>query len=560
PKLEPAKDSKADEQVVESVAIATEHKEMTSNEGEGYVAYGPSGIKGLFASRFVAYCAAFSALGGFLFGYDQGVVSVTLVMDEFLNRFPEVSDQASGSGFKKGLMTAMIPLGAFIGALIQGWIADWISRKRSLMVAVVIFTIGSSIQTAAINYDMLTAGRFFGGAGIGMFSMVVPIYISGISPPEIRGSLLVFEELSIVVGIVVSFWITYGTKDIPNHRSWQLPFLLQIFPGVLLGIGAFFLPYSPRWLASKGRYDESLKILARLRTLPTTDSRVRAEWIDIVTEARFQEAIMKERHPRLVESSSVMSKVRLEIASWADCFKRGCWRRTHVGIGIMFFQQFVGINALIYYSPTLFATMGLNFNIQLIMSGVVNCVHLIGVLSSLWTLDRFGRRKIPLTGNICMFIPHLVIAIFVGKFPYDWPSFIPEGWTSVAFLLVYMLAFGCSWGPVPWAMPSEVFPSSLRAKGIALATSLSWLWNFVIGLITPPPIQETGFGAYVFLAVFCLGSFVWTYFCVPETNGKTLEEINQVFHGRTGTADIEKKARILNEILHEQSDSIRKSV
>lgn len=117
--------------------------------------------------------------------------------------------------------------------------------------------------------------------------------------------------------------------------------------------------------------------------------------------------------------------------------------------------------------------MGLNFNMQLIMSGVVNCVQLVGVISSLWTLDRFGRRKILLTGSICMFIPHLIISIFVGKYSHDWPSYIPEGWTSVAFLLAYMLAFGCSWGPVPWAMPSEVFPSSLRAKGVALATSLS---------------------------------------------------------------------------------------
>ncbi|UPK95321.1 hypothetical protein LCI18_006256 [Fusarium solani-melongenae] len=534
--MDPTKESKLDTHPNTGVDFSTVdavHEEITSPQEDGYVAYGPSGIKGVFASRFVAYCAAFAALGGFLFGHDLRVVSVTLVMDEFLNRFPEVSNEASGSGFKKGLMTAMIPLGAFIGALNQGWIADWISRKRSLMVAVVIFTIGSSIQTAAVNYDMLAAGRFFGGVGIGMLSMVVPIYISEISPHEIRGSLLVFEELSIVVGI-----------DIQGHWSWQLPFLLQIFPGVLLGVGAFFLPFSP----------QALVTLARLRSLHTDDIRVRAEWTDIVAEARFQEVILKGRHPRLVESSSIISKFQLEIVSWSDCFKTGCWRRTHVGIGIMFFQQFVGINALIivYYSPTLFATMDLNFNMQLIMSGVVNCVQLVGVISSLWTLDRFGRRKILLTGSICMFIPHLIISIFVGKYSHDWPSYIPEGWTSVAFLLAYMLAFGCSWGPVPWAMPSEVFPSSLRAKGVALATSLSWLWNFIIGLITPPLIQETGFGAYVFFAVFCLLSFVWTYFCVPETNGKTLEEMDEVFHDRTGTADVERKARILDDFLREQ--------
>lgn len=131
------------------------------------VANSVTGFRGLFSSPYVTACAAFSAIGGLLFGYDQGVISVTLVMDHFLDRFPEVSDDAPGAGFKKGLMTAMITLGAFIGAINQGWIADWISRKRSIMVAVVVFSIGSTLQTAAVNYSMLVVGRFIGGIGIG---------------------------------------------------------------------------------------------------------------------------------------------------------------------------------------------------------------------------------------------------------------------------------------------------------------------------------------------------------------------------------------------------------
>ncbi|KAF9873018.1 MFS monosaccharide transporter [Colletotrichum karsti] len=403
---------------------------------------------------------------------------------------------------------------------------------------------------------MLTAGRFFGGVGIGMLSMVVPVYISEISPPEIRGTLLVFEELSIVVGIVAAFWITFATKDIPNHWSWQCPFLLQIFPGLLLGIGTIFLPYSPRWLASKERYEESLSTLARLRALPQDDPRVRREWTDIVAEARFQTMVLKERHPKLATGSSASSRIKLEIFSWTDCFKTGCLRRTHVGVGIMFWQQMVGINSLIYYSPTLFATMGLDYNMQLIMSGALNCVQLIGVMSSLWTLDRFGRRTILLIGSVCMFFSHLAIAALVGKFSHDWPSYITEGWVSVAFLFAFMLSFGFSWGPVPWVMPSEVFPSSLRAKGVAIATCGSWLWNFIIGLVTPPLIQETGFGTYVFFAVFCLGSLAWTYFCVPETNGKSLEEMDQVFHDRAGAADVERKNQILRDFIQEQQANV----
>ncbi|WQF84389.1 Putative major facilitator, sugar transporter, major facilitator superfamily [Colletotrichum destructivum] len=545
----------------ETEKISTNYPGVSTEQQENVLSdaslepYGPSGFRGIFVSHYVAMCAAFSAIGGLLFGYDQGVISVTLVMDEFLGRFPEVSDHAAGSGFKKGLMTAMITLGAFIGAMNQGWIADMISRKRSIMVAVVIFTIGSSIQTAALNYDMLVGGRFIGGLGIGMLSMVVPLYISEISPPEIRGSLLVFEQLSIVFGIVVSFWITYGTKDIPNHWSWQLPFLIQILPGLLLGFGAVFLPYSPRWLASKGREAEALSNLCKLRVLPDTDPRVRREWMEIIAEARFQASVLADRHPTLVGNGDIASTLKLEFVSWADCFKKGCLKRTQVGVFLMFFQQFVGINALIYYSPTLFATMGLDHNMQLIMSGVLNCVQLVGVIPSLWTMDRFGRRWILLVGSVGMTISHTVIAVLVGLYSNDWPNHTTQGWVSVAFLLLYMLVFGATWGPVPWAMPSEVFPSSLRAKGVAISTCSNWINNFIIGLITPPMVQETGFGAYVFFAAFCLLSGIWTWFCVPETNGKTLEQMDEVFGDRTGLDDVAKKNQIFREVVDEQTHS-----
>ncbi|KFZ06648.1 hypothetical protein V501_07211 [Pseudogymnoascus sp. VKM F-4519 (FW-2642)] len=513
--------------------LQIEDTSLSGTEEEGY---GLSGFRGIFASRYVALCAAFAAIGGLLFGYDQGVVSIILVMPQFLERFPEVSETAAGAGFYKGLMTGMIELGALIGALNQGWIADKISRKYSIAVASVIFIIGSVIQTASMNYEMLVVARFIGGVGIGMMSMVVPLYISEISPPEIRGTLLVFEELSIVAGIVISFWITYGTKEILSEWSWRLPFLIQIIPGVILGAGIFLLPFSPRWLASKGRDDEALVSLAKLRQLPASDNRVRREWMDIIAESRFHKEVMAERHPNLMENTK-MNKLKLEIVSWTDCLKPGCWRRTHVGAGLMFFQQFVGINALIYYSPTLFGTMGLDYEMQLIMSGVLNITQLFGVISSLWTMDRFGRP------------------ILVGKFSDDWPSHKPEGWTSVAFLLFYMISFGASWGPVPWAMPAEIFPSSLRAKGVAISTCSNWLNNFIIGLVTPPLVQNTGYGAYVFFAVFCLLSFFWTFFFVPETSRKTLEQMDEVFHDRVNANDVARKNRVYAEVVDNKCEA-----
>ncbi|KAJ5567029.1 General substrate transporter [Penicillium sp. DV-2018c] len=537
--------------VVESVREGFPHHVESISDREPY---GPPGLKGLLTNQFVVLCAACSTLGGLLFGYDQGVVSVILVMDQFLLEFPRIEESHPGSGFAKGLLTAMIELGALIGAFNQGWIADKISRRYSILVAVAIFTLGSVLQTAAYGYPMLTVARLIGGVGIGMLSMVAPLYISEISPPQCRGTLLVLEEWCIVFGIVIAFWITYGTRYMTGEWAWRLPFLLQMIPGFVLAAGVYALPFSPRWLASKGRDAEAVESLCRLRCLPASDKRVRQEFMDIQSELRFHQQMNKEKHSHL-QGEGIKKSILRELSSWADCFSKGCWRRTHIGIGLGFFQQFIGINALIYYSPTLFATMGLDSSMQLVMSGVLNVVQLVGVTTSIWTMDVVGRRKLLLAGAALMAISHIIIAILVGLFSVDWPSHKAEGWTSVAFLLFYMLAFGATWGPIPWAMPSEIFPSSLRAKGVALSTCSNWLNNFIIGLITPPLVQDTGHGAYIFFAVFCVVAAVWTYLFVPETKGRTLEQMDHVFKDNSSEEEQAKRRAIDAELIRAQSET-----
>ncbi|OKL61010.1 hypothetical protein UA08_03585 [Talaromyces atroroseus] len=477
-------------------------------------------------------------------------------MDQFQEQFPEISDTASGAGFKKGLLTAMIELGAFLGALNQGWLADKISRKWSIMVAVLIFIVGSAVQTGSMDYSTLAGGRFIGGVGIGMLAMVAPLYISEIAPPEIRGTLLILQELSIVTAIVVAFYTTYGTRFIDGPWSWRLPFLIQMIPAVVLAVGVPFIPYSPRWLVGRGRDEEALAVLCTLRSLSSTDERVLREWCEIRSEAAYRKELSAERHPGL-QDSSYYSRVMIHVHSYLDCFRKGCWKRTHVGIGLMFFQQFAGVNALIYYSPSLFAAMGLDYEMQLDMSGVLNILQMAACFWSLWGMDRLGRRPLLLGGATCMAAAHLIIAALMGKYQNSWPTHRAEAWGCVAMLFFFMLTYGASWGPIPWAMPAEVFPASLRAKGVAFGTMSNWFNNFIIGLITPPLIQNTGYGAYVFFCVFCVLAIVWVWFVVPETNGRTLEEMDHVFQDNPGELEqIHPRLSLHREFAHFPARSV----
>ncbi|ESZ98331.1 hypothetical protein SBOR_1324 [Sclerotinia borealis F-4128] len=534
---------------VEDVLINHPIVPVSATEEDSLHSYVESGFRGIIASPYVA--------GAAILSYDQGVVSVVLVMDSFLVDFPRVGPQSSG--FLKGLLTAMIELGAFFGALNQGWIADKYSRKYSIVIAVCIFLIGSILQTAAVSFNMLIVARLIGGIGIGMLSMVTPMYISEIAPPEIRGTLLVMEELSIVVGIVVAFWITFGTRYLGGEWGWRLPFFIQIVPALLLGVGVYLLPFSPRWLSSKGRDDDALKALTKLRQLPATDSRIQQEARQMRDDVLHIREIHLQKHGNLINSKSKFGNIRLELALWGDCFAPDSIKRTHIGVVIMFFQQFVGINALIYYSPTLFARMGLESEMQLIMSGVLNICQLFGVVTSLFTMDRYGRRPLLMLGSFFMTISHVMIAVMVCLFSYDWESHQAAAWISVTFLLFYMLVFGASWGPVPWAMPSEIFRTDLRAKGVALSTCSNWLNNFIIGLITPPLVVYTNWGAYVFFAAFLPSQkFKQINFAIP----------NYSFHKSTLSAQIldtlftsidSITARMLEARL-EQADLLKKVV
>ncbi|XEV01569.1 hypothetical protein FSHL1_006856 [Fusarium sambucinum] len=262
----PSKDGLSVENVENQASMATDFPVVLDNKD---ISYGHGGIRGVVASPYVFGAAFLASMGGFSFGYDQGVISIVNVMPQFHQAFPRAE-----TAFGKGFMTGMLELGAFIGCLFMPTLVDKISRKKALSVVVVIFNIGAIMQTASNSYGLLVAGRTIGGIGVGTLAMGAPIYISEIAPPNLRGTLLVLESVSCVLGVVVSFWITYAIRELSGELSFRLPFGLQIVCSTILGIGIYFFPYLPRWLALVDRLDDALESLERLRRLPRTDLRV----------------------------------------------------------------------------------------------------------------------------------------------------------------------------------------------------------------------------------------------------------------------------------------------
>ncbi|KAH0020087.1 hexose carrier protein, partial [Aureobasidium melanogenum] len=512
----------------------------------GEVAYGRNGFRGIIESPFVFGAAMLASLGGFSFGYDQGVISIINVMPQFHETFPYAK-----TGFGKGFMTGMLELGAFVGCFFMPYMADKISRKWALTIVVVIFDIGAIIQTASQNYGMLVAGRTIGGIGVGTLALGAPLYISEIAPPNLRGSLLVLESISICLGVVIAFWITYGTKELSGEIAYRLPLGLQMVCATLLGVCIHFFPYSPRWLASVGRNEEALSSLCKLRRLPDTDARVRTEYEGILAEVEFETAMQEKRHPGV-------RGIKLELLSWADLFTKKVWRRTAVGMGVAFFQQFSGINAFIYYAPTLFESIGQSSEMSLILSGIFNVLQLVAVAICFLIIDKVGRRPLAIFGGFAACIPYAIIAILSGLFDSSWMTHKAEGWAAVAMAFLFIMIYGVSYSPLGWCLPSEVFPNALRSKGVAVSTATVWLCNFIVGVATPPMIENIGFGTYVFFAAFCFLAGVWAYFLVPETRGRTLEQMDEAFGDNSGQEEKElMKQAALQARLQRSRDDVQ---
>ncbi|KAH7067328.1 general substrate transporter [Paraphoma chrysanthemicola] len=512
--------------------------------------------------------SAFASLGGFLFGYDQGVVSGVLTMESFAAAFPRISLDSSF----KGWFVSTLLLAAWFGSLVNGPVADRFGRKGSIMIAVVIFTIGSALQAGAINIEMAFAGRAIAGFAVGMLTMIVPMYMSEVSTAGIRGTLVVLQQLSITLGILVSYWLEYGTQyiggtrcapDIPytggtassrtfdprndvgpngctgqSAASWRVPFALQIFPGLVLGIGMIFFPESPRYFCMRDNEEAGIRALATVRQRAPDDELLQKEYLAIKAEVIFEQQYNREKFPG-------KSGVSLYLAGYSTLFSTWpSFKRTATGCCVMFFQQFIGCNAIIYYAPTIFGQLGLSGKTSgLLATGVYGIVNTLSTLPALFLIDKIGRRPLLLSGAAGTFISLVIVGGIIGGYGDTLRDHPAAGWTGIAFVYIYDVNFSYSWAPIGWVLPSEIYNIGTRSKAMSLTTSATWMSNFIIGLVTPDMLETIGYGTYLFFAAFALIAFFFTWFIIPETKGKSLEEMDAVFGDTTAH---EEKTRLYN--------------
>ncbi|KAI1432569.1 general substrate transporter [Xylaria sp. CBS 124048] len=460
---------------------------------------------------------------------------------------------------KKGWLTAILELGAWIGTLMSGPVAEILSRKYGILVAVTVFVIGVVVQATAQHggHNAILGGRFVTGMGVGSLAAIIPIYNSEVAPPEVRGALVALQQLAISFGILISFWIDYGTNYIggttlgkQTDAAWLVPICLQLFPAVILFVGMLFMPFSPRWLIHHDREDEARRVLANLRGLPVDSELVELEFLEVKAQSQFEKRTTAEHFPHLREQTT-WNMMKLQFVAMKSLFQtKAMFKRVVIATVTMFFQQWTGINAILYYAPTIFASLGLSSNTtSLLATGVVGIVMFLFTIPAVLWIDRTGRKPILTIGAIGMATCHIIIAVIVAKDSDRWASQGAAGWAAVAFVWVFVIHFGYSWGPCAWIIVAEIWPLSSRPYGVTLGASSNWANNFIVGQVTPIMINRIGYGTYVLfgLLTYLGAAFIW--FFVPETKRLTLEEMDVIF-GSEGTAqaDFERMAEINREI------------
>lgn len=432
--------------------------------------------------------AAIAGIAGALFGFDEGVIAGALAP---LRRDLGIDPVA------EGMMTAAVPFGAFLGAIVAGRLALAYGRRRLLLAAAVLFVVGALLSAFAFGLWSLTIARLIIGLGVGVAAMMAPLYISECAPAAQRGMLVSIYQLAITLGILGAYVVGYAF-----HESWRWMFAVGAVPAIALFVGIFGLSDTPRWLAVRGREAEARAALARMREKSESDPAVKAEFAEILTGAVQDE----NRKARL--SDLIAPRVRPALI---------------VAMGLFLLQQLSGINAVIYYAPTVFELSGFSSTTtQILATAGIGVVNVLMTIVGMALIDRLGRRLLLLIGFAGTAVALGVIAIGAAT------GSEMMGKLALGGLVLYIASFAIAIGPLPWVMMSEVFPLDVRALGMSVASLVNWGFNFLVVFSFPVLVAEFGLaGVFGLYAVVCVIGLAFTQWLVPETSGVSLEEIER---------------------------------
>jgi sugar porter (SP) family MFS transporter len=434
-----------------------------------------------FNHAYILGISFISALGGYLFGFDFAVISGAL---------PFLREQFALTAWWEGFLTGSLALGCIVGCLVAGNLADRFGRKPGLMAAALVFAVSSLGMAISPNLNTFIVMRFCAGIGVGMASILSPLYIAEVSPAHVRGRNVAINQLTIVIGILVTNLVNYTLAD-RGPDAWRWMFGLGTIPSVLFFSGVIFLPESPRFLVKMGKSSRAREVLGKIGDAGFTDDTMAS------VEASLKDA----------------SRVSIR-----EVFGKAVRPLVIVGIGLAVFQQFCGINVVFNYTSTIFQSVGADLNRQLLETVSIGVVNMLFTLVAMWQVDRLGRRPLMLFGAAGLAISYLVLSTLL------------RAQAGVAFISLFVLIsiaiYSTTLAPVTWVLISEIFPNRVRGKASSIAVVSLWAAYFVLVLTFPVMAENLGtYGPFYVYAAICVAGFFFVRYRVRETKGRTLEEL-----------------------------------
>ncbi|KAI8091633.1 general substrate transporter [Thamnidium elegans] len=459
-------------------------------------------------TRVYFYCC-FLALGGLLSSYNFGVLTGLLLMPSFQTDM-NIVDDVTNSALISALMA-----GAIFGAIVSGPLADSIGRKALMALGTIIFIFGNILQVGAENINTMYGGRGVTGVSLGILSMVVPLYQSEIAPKKIRGRLMSIQQFAIALGTCISYWVDYAFVNVPGSTGWRLALGLQLIPALFCLVGLLlFIPQSPRHSIDKNRMTEALETLSMIRGDGTkTHNDVLMEFAEMKQNISFEHKMYKDhKYKRIFLAGAENNR-----------------RRLFLGMSVQIFQQLTGVIALLVFAPQIFQATGLKGrDAALFANGLSGTINLLATIPAMILIDKWGRRPQMIIGAILCSICICVLAVLsampsanTGKSGNPLFLIFDANEPTIAFLIVMYISvavYSCTWGPLGWVYPAELYSQGVRAKALGISTASNWLFTYAVLQLTPIMLQRIHWRTYVLFSVMCFIIAVIVYWYYPETN------------------------------------------